>query len=429
MKTNYFFLAGVFALLLLLPPSTALCQSNSISPQDFGPSAERIGFDSLVMGTPLTFHFTMQGIYFYSNDNAQTAVVDAVAMGGARPHSEPFAVTTTSKGDKSVPLEIFFSSPKKKVGMYFGHVDVAIQAVLSAYDAEGKMLDKVPVTAPAGSARNVSVFIGLGIPETRIHRVTLDYEGTQAPKTIDDLMVEPRQEGAPVDTFKTILFSPASDQQAKIDAINALQARPSREASLTLLEAARNDSDLYIRERAIMALVQLRDPEAIPTLVEIGLKPPNDAVRLAAYNAVWALRQMFPVAAPPKVTITATSPIRLGEEFSVEAKIVSSVDWNFARIRFGVGDLLLQVKTDDTIVYKGKLSAGKPVVMHARFLAQRIGRTTLPLTVNMSSNQVDATSYRAILYIEIQENNGSASMTPFPGWDRVIRHVIPDKEE
>ncbi len=42
----------------------------------------------------------------------------------------------------------------------------------------------------------------------------------------------------------------------------------------------------------------------------------------------------------------------------------------------------------------------------------------LPLTARISLNQVDATTYHAALFIDIQPSDGSAGTTPFPGWDR-----------
>lgn len=395
--------------------------------KDFGPSAERIRFDNIVRGTVLSFQLTMQGVLIQSEDGTPVQIVDKNGMGGGDlPLSDPNAVSTALN---DVPLEIQFLTPKNRVGVYFfvGHIDSPVTAVLKAYDKGGVMISESLVTVPARSLRDTnSYFIGVDAGSPVIDRVTLNYEGIVAAKIIDDLIVEPSQDGSvSVGVLESIAYSPHASKEEKLEVINALQLQPSGEASRILQDIASNDYDLYVRERAIMALTQIWDPDSIPALVGIGMNPPDSNVRIAAYNAVWALRQIFPLPDPPIITIEAINPIMPGTEFDVEARVVLPVNRDNVTIGFLWEKPLIPIKTDSPMGYKGKLVAHEPLFLRKRFLAQDIGQTKLELTVRISLNKVDATTYRVPLYINIQQDGGTATMTVPPGIDEINEYIVP----
>lgn len=122
---RYIFCVAIAA--LILPPCA------------FSQQAETIGFDNLPLGAEITSVLTMQGIFLQSADGTPVKVVDAKAMGGNRPHSKPHAISAISKG---LPLEILFTSPRRKVGLYFGNVEGDVKAVLSAYSDENELLEQ-----------------------------------------------------------------------------------------------------------------------------------------------------------------------------------------------------------------------------------------------------------------------------------------------
>jgi len=260
----------------------------------------------------------------------------------------------------------------------------------------------------------------------------LDYPGVNAAKTIDDLMVEPQQDSIPevnseISNATAILLSTNASRQDKVEAMIRLERFPSSEASKMLQEVAKTDKDLYVRERAIMTLAQFKDPGAIPALVEIGLNPPSSEVKMAAYNAVWVLRKHFPLSNPPKISIKVIDTIQLGEDFNVEATILSPVDRKYARIIFEHynPDLIFPVELKKPAAYEGPLKAGTPVVLLGRFLAKSVGQTRLTVSVRLSANFVDVTNYSVPLYIDIKDAVSTVSMTPFPGWEEDIIHNIP----
>ena len=144
---------------------------------------------------------------------------------------------------------------------------------------------------------------------------------------------------------------------------------------------------------------------------------------MAATNTIWELRRIFPGADIPEITIEAVSPIQPGEEFEVEAWIISMVDLPQVQITLGSGKLLSQRRTEFPAGYKGGLTAGEPVILRAVFLAAEVGRTKLVLSVRINHNKIDKTMYRVPLYIEIQEDGGTAHMIPFTGSDEAGEYL------
>ncbi|MGA1864284.1 MAG: putative Ig domain-containing protein [bacterium] len=396
------------------------------SPADFGPSADHINFDDLADFVSVKSQFTMQGVLLQSTDGSPLHIVTARQMAGGRPQSPPYAASTA---DNAVPLEIALLSPRTRIGFtFFLHtIEAETIAILKAYDADDHIIQETSIQVASKALRDMNAFfIGAEAEDTVIQRVTFDLTGIQAPKVIDNLMIEPAHESSvSVESWQGMLLSPDAIQEEKLAAVDALQLQPSQQASSILQGVACGDPDLYVRERAIMALAQVRDPGAIPALVEIGVDPPTTEIRMAVFNTVWALRQIFPVPGMPEITIEAVSPIRAGEEFDVEAWITSPVNWDNVQIAFDSGKLLERRREEAPDGYKGPLVAGQPVSLRARFLAERAGRTKSQLTLRINLNRVDTMVYRVPLYIDIQEGGGSASMSPFSGLTEAEEHLIP----
>jgi hypothetical protein len=397
-----------------------------LTPADFSASADRINFDNLSQDVPLTFQLMTKGVRVYAGDNSLVNVVDSSGLaGGNIPVSLPNAVKT----GEGATLQIDFLTLRKKTGFYFmtGHISASFTALLRAYGANGQVIGTVAVIVPNLTARSSNTyFIGIGFDDKLINRITFEYVGSSASKIIDDLLVDPPQEiNVSVGQAEVTLLSSEASQDDKLAAIDSLQLMPSEQASEILQTVASADADFYVRERAIMALTQVRDPEAIPALVEIGLNPPSSDIRIAAYNAVWALRQLFPLPDPPVITIQAITPIQLGQEFDVEARIISPVDREFVQVAIGSGKLLTQIKSDYNYSYKGPLTANEPITLRSRFIADEIGMTSLKFTMRINIKRVDGGMYRVPLYIDIQQDGGSASMTMFPGTNGTDIHVIP----
>lgn len=411
--------------------SGAPLHADPIKPGDFGPDAVLLDFDALTPKGPLTFQLFMQGVRIQSSDGEPARVMRAEDLRGPRTQSPPNVVVSGVGGRGNPSLEFLFLSPRKKVGLFFGGFEGTARAQLRAYDERDNLIDETAVGVEASAGRDVDSFIGLGFnDEPRIYRATLDYVGLDVPKIIDDLIIEPGQDAVSLQPHAGVLRSTGATPQAKIAAINALQLHPSRGASALLQETALNDLDRAVRERAILALEQLRDPDAIPTLVEIGQHGLTQAEVRAAYNAVFRLRRLFPMADPPDIHITAVSRIVPGAELEVEATITSPVERDHVQIRFTNGKGLLSLKNDDwPLGYEGgTLSAGETVFVRRRFLIEEVGRTSVTLHVRVGLNRVDATTYSEPLYLDVQEDGGRASTEPPPGWGNVVEHVLTGSE-
>lgn len=411
------FIAGLQFPVLLLAAADAV-SAQTLSPRDFSAAADRVGFDDLTSQSPVTYQLTMAGLYPLCPDNSPVQLVDSRNMEG----SALYAISTSSP-DPALPLEILFSQPRSKVGFHFGVVAAIRKAVLTAYDDSGREVGKSTTAVFTGARK---AFIGVGAASQTIERVVLSYDSPAA-KIIDDLLVEPGQEASVDDGAVRMLGSSTATSEAKLLAIDALQKAPSKGASAALQQAARSEADLYVRERAVMALAQICDRAAIPTLVAIGETPPNYTLRQAAEAAVFRLRRVFPMDDPPKVTFRTAGDISPGKEFTVEAEVVSPVARDNVRISFTRSDQLQFVRDDRPVRYKGPLLPNRPVVVAARLRAAKLGQVQQNLSVRISLNQIDATTYRVPLFIDVKEAGGTASEMPFPGWDQLVRHRLPLK--
>ena len=400
----------------------------TLAPTDFGPQADRVTFDNLAPAT-LTTQLRLFGLRVRSTDGTPITLADG-ARAGVTPQSRPMVLASASKDGV---FEIRFDSPRRKVGLYFARpgASSATRAVLQALNTAGEVVAEGAVTISSPAFGALNNFIGVGISSNGIARARLAFEGAPAASIFDTVLAEPGQNQHPqvaeaVTPHRLVLQSDTATVQQKLDAISALQLLPSKAASVALQDSAKTDDDLYVRERAIHALTQLRDPAALPALVEIGLNPPNAAVRGAAYNAVWALRRQFPLSDPPQITVQALTPIKPNEPFQVEARIVSPVDRASVQMKFKSSKWVKVIGRDQrSDHYNGPLRAGHELVLRATCVATQAGQAVLPLTVRVNQNLVDGTTFKAPLYLDAQPEGGSASMTPFPGWDDVKVHIVP----
>lgn len=218
--------------------------------------------------------------------------------------------------------------------------------------------------------------------------------------------------------------APAPAEQ--LAAIRNLLREGGAGAGAALRTMAASDPDLGVREQAILALAQVGGPDSIPALVEIAVSPPSRAVALAAFNSVHALRERFPLANPPQVTIKALTPLGAGKEIEIEATMVSPVDRPHARVRLAAPKGLRPVREKGEALpgYQGPLKAGQPVTVRGTFVADAPGYFEVRLTTRVSLDRVDATTYAAPLYLDIKEGSGTATTTPSVDRSKGSRHTV-----
>ena len=222
----------------------------------------------------------------------------------------------------------------------------------------------------------------------------------------------------------TAQTAPAPAEQ--LAAIRNLLREGGAGAGAALRTMATSDPDLAVREQAILALAQVGGPDSIPALAEIAVSPPSRAVALAAFNSVHALRERFPLADPPQVTIKALTPLGAGKEIEIEATVVSPVDRPHTRVRLAAPKGLRPVREKEETLpgYQGPLKAGQPVTVRATFVADAPGFFEVRLTTRVSLDRVDATTYTAPLYLDVKEGSGTASTTPPVDRSKGNRHTV-----
>lgn len=396
----------------------------TLSPTDFVSDADVIDFDNLRKGADLDFQLRIYGVRIQS-ENGNPAVVFDPSEKGSKSHSLPFAAANASGS----PLEFSFKVPRSKVGMYFGNIDAVgeTKAILLAYDDSGSVVGESVVSIEAGMALDVSHFIGVGVASPVISRVTLDFENETVPKIIDDLMIEPGQSHLdPVTEAIPALIAQLETGSVteRLNAIDELTLRPSTGASVALQDAAEKDPDPYVQTWAVHALIQLHDANAIPALVSIGLNTADPDVRRIAYNAVWALRESFPLPDPLRITLQALTPPKPNENFKVEARVFSPVDRDYVQLKFRSSkDVYLLGGNQRADTYTGPMSAGQEIVLEATCRTVEVGQKLVPFSARITENWVDAESYETPLYLDVQTSGGTSQMEPFPGWDEVTSPV------
>jgi len=115
----------------------------------------------------------------------------------------------------------------------------------------------------------------------------------QVAPAVDDVIFEPGPDTAG-DALQ-ILDDTNASRDKRLRAMDAVLLSPSPAG----LQALRRLAFDEVRERAVIALEQLRDREALPGLRELARHPQLRDLALAAYNAAWALREAFPPEHPP----------------------------------------------------------------------------------------------------------------------------------
>jgi hypothetical protein len=160
------------------------------------PAAALIDFDDLpdaqVIGTSYQPNF---GVSFEDTRTARALIKSDPNISQSSPN---VAINDATIGVSSVPLVIYFDTPKTHVGFWIGNSNTPnTTATLIAYDSNNFPICEllgIPVPEP------VEKFVGFNDPEGRITRVELDYSNSTLNETIDDLYFSPRPNAIPTRT-------------------------------------------------------------------------------------------------------------------------------------------------------------------------------------------------------------------------------------
>lgn len=410
-------LAVLAAHLVLLHVSPAV-HAAPASPQDFSASAVRVGFDTLVRGQPVDRQYVLRGVVFQDGAGSPLRVIAGGDAQG-QPRTVPHAAMA---GAPANTVELSFFQGKSRVGMYFGQLFQGGAVSLKAYDQNDGLLDEV---FEQGGTVDVHTFIGVAIDVPSIYRVVLEYPQDSGIPTIDDVLFEPAQDESAVVEQRGLLLSPSVKSDEKQGIIDALQLQPSAAGAEALRAVLAAEGDAYVRERAAVALEQLFDVAAIPTLTDVALKAQDLGLKHAAYNAVWSLRQAFPLDQPPQITLTTSGSIAKDEQFEVTATIVSPVDRGNISAYVTGGKALRRTDAKEASAYSGSLNAGEILTLRAAFVVEEATQTKLAVVVRVNLNDVDISTYRVPLYVDAVD--GTTSLTPpFNAADEATEHVLPD---
>ncbi len=415
----------LLSLLLALTPWSAL--ADPVEAKDFSPDATRISFDTLSHAQVLDDQYRGLGVRFSDSRGRPLRIVDGRRLNPPRPTQSPenFVVPEPPPVGLEViapslpDIVIDFSRGQDRVGLYFGG-SKGLAATLSAFDADGKLLDEVTLTAKDDS---ITHFIGLEYKPGSIRRVVLSQ--SQTGPAMDDLIFEPGPD-TDGDALQTLGDSGKS-RESRLRAMDEVLLSPSPAGLQALRKLAfdEDEPDAYLRERAVIALEQLLDQDALPDLLKLARHERLRDLALAAYNAAWALREAFPPDHPPTLEVTLADSVidQDARRVMVRVKgIVTAGDADMdivARLR-GKGGFRpdtrktkLQFLTDNTQYrYEGPLKAGETRTVQAEFWfpltdTRRIGEVSLSVTRYLKTRSAkaagDLLSYEKRLYIDLSK--------------------------
>jgi hypothetical protein len=378
-----------------------------------------VDFENLPQGLVLTNQLTMQGIQHVTSNKEGLVVLDEETA-SIKPRSGVHLLSTQGESES---ISMMFHAPRKRVGFYFSPPAGSNVAILQAYDTDGQLLEEKNI--PTVFTHAVDRYIEIETQEPQIESIVLAFNGVPGQIAIDDMQLEPLQDAiVSIEPYELILLAPNSTQDEKIAALEGLLLLPSTQSSELLQSVAAQDPDPYVRETSIMTLAQIYDPGSITMLVDIASNDPDRNVVIAAYNAVWELRNQFGLPDPPVVVLEAIGRIVPDEAFEVQASITSPVDRDNVRMQFARTKLLRRLHGQSPVVYRGPLEADQPVVLRSSFIAEEAGKTVLKFRLRLSLNAVDAITYQLPIYIDVTSGGGTASMEPFAGLDEPEEHIL-----
>jgi len=367
---------------------------------DFSPLASRIGFDTLAPGQYLSDQFLNRGVRLRDTTGRplrviypQTLGLDTQTPQGAI--QSRFILPSQGQdlitGPSSAGIVIDFTTGQDRVGFYFAGYDNNASGVLHAYDADGNLLDSVSVTAKDPGVTN---FIGIDHKPGTIRRVVFQQNGVEL---IDELIFEPGPSSSEEALEQAL--DEGRTRAERLAAVDELMLYPSPAAVEALRKLANDedDPDVYLRERAVIALEQLYAYEALPDLLRLG-RHTHRPLALAAYNAAWTLRQAFPPPDQPELTlellknfldpddgylkVLIRGVISAGTRIEVEASLAGGKGAIQPRRN------LVFLDSNDEFRYSGPITAGKTVEMIREIWFDVADRPQDPLVVQLRLKRI-----------------------------------------
>ncbi len=430
---------------------------------EFSETAVVVGFDDLQPGQEVAGQYRLQGVTLSAGGGRPLTVQDA-GQAGPGAVSEPH-VAVAEAGNTVV---LRFEHGVERVGVYvlgLGALGPNDAVLLRTYDEAGQGVytavytpppgDPYPptlssgfeVTAPPGSV--AAAFIGVQADKPVIRRAELEMQLAQpadaaprvVPLVIDDVVFEPGPPDDAAADLAAALGSANADPEQQIAAIEAALIRPGPAAAQALRDAVGNpDLDPYVRERAALALIDLADPRAIPVLARVGQGTSDPYLRMAAHQAVWALRKAFPMSDPPEIEVVPPQdPVSPDRPFDLAAKITWPVARKSVQARLVAGKGLSLRSGSGQTAFSGSVDQGQTLVLTGSFRSQpvwapgpdgdreiRPEQAEIEVVVRVNNGPVDIATYRVPVYVDFGQGTVSAAE---PQVQEPSDHVIGGGEQ
>ena len=413
----------------------------------FSEEAVVAGFDGLVPGQDVDVQYRLQGLVLATGNGTPLAVRDPAGM-NLQAVSPPHVAV--AEGAQTVVLR--FEHGVQRVGLYvLGPLGPNDAVLLRTYDEAGREVYTAVYTPPAGDpylptfttgfqwsepAGAGAAFIGVQADKPVIRWAQLELPQGKTP-VIDDVMFEPGPDEGAVQDLSVALDPSQADPDAQVAAIEQALLQPSPAAAEALRRAAADpDLDPYVRERAALALIELADPEAIETLARVGQNTSDPYLRMAAHQAVWALRRAFPMPDPPEIQVVPPQePVSADQPFEVIVKVTWPVARKSVQARLTGGKGLSLRPAAGSAAFSGSVDADETVTLTGLYRATGVWapspegddkeiqprQASFDVVVRVNNGPVDIATYRVPVYVDLDQGTVSVSE---PQVEEPADHVI-----
>ncbi len=200
-------------------------------------------------------------------------------------------------------------------------------------------------------------------------------------------------------------------EEVDLKYLESIQLHPPEDYIQGLISIVENnDTDPYIRERAIFTLtnIAIRKHETgdiIDFLKEVAINEKEDNVRTAAYANIDLIRDIYPLEKKGHLDISISGDIKKNTNISLIAKISSKVDIKKAVI--GIDRLHINIDPLSPIHHEVDLKANEPKEVQFYLHLKETGEYEIPVTLMLSFDRIDYEMITDEIQINVGEFEGS----------------------
>lgn len=201
-------------------------------------------------------------------------------------------------------------------------------------------------------------------------------------------------------------------KEVTIEQLELMQLEPAQDYFQTLTATIKENTDLYVRERAVYTLTEIsisknETQPVIDFLKRIASSEKDENVRTAAYANIDFIKNVYPPEKKGKMDLSIAGAIRKGGNITLIANVSSAVDVEKAIV--GINKLHTSIKLSTEPVVKIDLKAGRPERIEFNLTLKENGKYYIPVTFTISLDRVEYETTQKRVYITVDETGGEVN--------------------